>query len=128
MWLLDRLAEARIREAQARGELRGLEGEGRPLPRSALEGLELVPEALRPGYRLLKNAGFIPPELEPHRELREVEELLAMVRDPAEEARLEARLRLLRERVARRRGRPLALEAAYLERVRRRLEPRRPSS
>ncbi len=122
MWLLDRLAETRIREAAERGELRGLEGEGRPLPRSALEGLELVPEALRPGYRLLKNAGFIPPELEPHRALREVEELLAMVRDPAEEERLGRRLRLLQEQVARRRGRRLDLDAAYLERLRRRLD------
>ncbi|RMD78017.1 MAG: DUF1992 domain-containing protein [Gammaproteobacteria bacterium] len=121
MWLVDRLAEARIREAAERGELQGLEGEGRPLPEEAVETPALVPEALRPGYRLLKSAGFIPPELEPHRELKEVEELLALARDGAEEARLGARLRLLQERVARERGRRLELEAAYLERVRRRL-------
>lgn len=65
MLLLDLLAERRITEAMEEGGFDGLEGAGRPLPD---EDLGLVPEELRAGYRLLKNAGYIPPELEMHKE------------------------------------------------------------
>ena len=57
---IDQLAEARIQEAIDRGELRGLPGEGRPLQ---LDDDSAIPEELRAAYRLLKNAGFLPPEL-----------------------------------------------------------------
>jgi hypothetical protein len=50
----DLLAERRIREAQARGEFDDPPGSGRPF---ALEDDPLVPEELRVGYRILKNAG-----------------------------------------------------------------------
>ncbi|MDR0528219.1 MAG: DUF1992 domain-containing protein [Zoogloeaceae bacterium] len=71
---LDRLAEERIRAAAARGELSGLSGEGRPLN---LAEDPLVPEDLRAVYRVLKNAGFLPPEMET---LRERQALLAHLR------------------------------------------------
>ena len=59
MGLLQQLAEARIREAIEAGELDNLAGRGRPLQ---LDDDRLVPEGLRAGYRLLKNAGYLPPE------------------------------------------------------------------
>lgn len=65
MLLLDLLAERRITEAMEKGAFDGLEGAGRPLPE---DDLGLVPEELRAGYRLLKNAGYIPPELEMRKE------------------------------------------------------------
>jgi hypothetical protein len=43
---------------------------------SELNDDALVPEELRAAYRLLKNAGFVPPELEPHREIRDIKQLL----------------------------------------------------
>ena len=49
MMLMDALAEARIREAQQRGELEGLPGAGEPL---LLDDLSLVPENLRPAWLL----------------------------------------------------------------------------
>lgn len=61
MNLLDHIAKARIQEAIDRGELRGLPGEGQPL---CLEDDSAIPEDLRAAYRLLKNAGFLPPELQ----------------------------------------------------------------
>lgn len=57
---LDLLVERRIQAAIARGEFDGLPGAGRPL---ALDDDPLVPEELRVAYRLLKNAGCVPPEL-----------------------------------------------------------------
>ena len=49
MMLMDALAEARIREAQQRGELEGLPGAGEPL---LLDDLSMVPESL---LRILLN-------------------------------------------------------------------------
>ncbi len=121
MWLIDRLAEVRIEEAREAGAFDDLPGTGRPL---ALEDDALVPESLRVGYRLLKNAGFLPPELQLQREIRDAEALLAQVQDGDERTRAERRLRWLRLQLAQMRGdRPdLALEARYREQVMRRLQ------
>lgn len=112
--LLDALAEQQIREAQARGEFEGLPGAGAPL---ALDEDALVPEELRAGYRLLKNAGYVPPELEAHGEIREVEALLRAADNDAEQGRLLARLNalLLRAPLAKRGG--LQLEADYAAKI-----------
>ena len=55
------LVERRLEEAAANGELSNLPGEGKPLD---LQDDGLVPPELRVAYRILKNAGFVPPELE----------------------------------------------------------------
>jgi len=73
VFFLDLIAEQRIAEAIARGELSNLPGEGRPLD---LEDDRLVPEDLRMAYRILKNAGFVPPEVEDLREIGELEHFL----------------------------------------------------
>ena len=54
MNLLARIAEVRIREAIARGDFADLPGKGNP---PTVEDLSRVPENLRAGYILLKNAG-----------------------------------------------------------------------
>jgi hypothetical protein len=59
--MLDFLVEQRLEEAVSRGELENLPGAGRPLE---LDDDPLVPEELRVAYRILKNAGFVPPEVE----------------------------------------------------------------
>jgi hypothetical protein len=58
MLLFDLIAEQRIAEAIARGELENLPGAGRPLD---LGDDALIPEDLRMAFRILKNAGFVPP-------------------------------------------------------------------
>lgn len=93
MWLIDKLAEQHIREAQQKGELEGLAGEGAPL---VLDDDSHVPKELRAGYRLLKNAGYLPPELEIRREALELNDLLKEL-DPQDIAHSDTlkRLRLL---------------------------------
>lgn len=54
------MAEEKIKEAIRGGEFDHLPGAGKPLPPDDMEG---VPEELRMGYRLLKNAGILPEEL-----------------------------------------------------------------
>jgi len=119
MQILDMLAEQRILEAIERGEFDDLPGRGRPLD---LDEDLIVPEELRVAYRILKNAGFLPREVEMRREIRDVREL---IRATAGEARgsAERRLQYLLMCLEAQRGSealPAAAEA-YLAQVRDRL-------
>lgn len=73
-----RIAEERILEAQRAGEFDNLPGKGKPLQ---LEDLTWVPEDLRIGYHILKNAHVLPPEAELLKEIRTIEDLLKHVED-----------------------------------------------
>jgi len=79
------LAESKIRTAMAEGEFDDLPGRGKPLP---LEDLTGVPAELRMGYKLLRNAGCLPPELEARKEVARLGSLMAMAADPEERARI----------------------------------------
>ncbi len=111
----DAIAERRIREAQERGEFNDLPGTGLPLP---LDDDSLVPEDLRVAYRLLKNAGFVPPELAAHGEIRELEQLLQAAETNDERRRLLSRLNFLLTRTAAGRRRAhLEVDADYFEQI-----------
>jgi hypothetical protein len=58
--MMEFLAERKIAEAIANGELDELPGAGKPL---TLDDDALVPEDLRMAYRILKNAGYAPEEV-----------------------------------------------------------------
>jgi len=94
----DDLIESRIREARERGDFDDLPGAGRPLPEEDLLG---VPQDLRAAYRILKNAGCVPPELEA---LRELDALIARAGHerggPGDARRAAAERRLLALRLA----------------------------
>ena len=85
----DLLAERRIREAIERGELDDLPGAGCPLD---LTEDPLIPEDLRVAYRMLKTAGYVPPQIESLRELRALERLIESA--PEAETRRQAALKL----------------------------------
>ena len=73
-----RIAEARIREAQEEGAFDNLPGKGKPLE---LEDLSWVPEELRIGYHVLKNAHVLPPEAELLKDIHTLEDLLKHVEE-----------------------------------------------
>src|SRR3970040_2824038 len=79
--LFQRLAEQRILEAQRRGEFDDLPGKGKPLE---LEDLSWVPDELRIGYIVLKNAHVLPPEAELLKDIHILEHLLKHVEDEGE--------------------------------------------
>lgn len=119
MNLLDQIAEARIQAAIDQGELRDLPGQGKPLQ---LDDDSAIPEELRVAYRILKNAGFLPPELQLRKEIRGAEQLLGQLPE-GERCRARARLELLQLRLAASRRQPinLLLEDRYRERLLERL-------
>ncbi len=96
MFPIDEIAERRITEAMDRGEFEALPGAGKPL---RLEDDCLVPEELRAGYRLLKNAGYLPQEIRLRREISEIETLLNLIDEPAARDRATRKLRLLETRL-----------------------------
>jgi hypothetical protein len=112
---LDNLAERRIAEAMQAGLFDDLPGAGKPLPP---EDDVLVPEELRVAYRMLRDAGYVPPELEPHRELRSIEQLLDVATDADRRQRAAVRAQFLIRRSTLVRGtRNLALETDYFDRL-----------
>ena len=96
MLLIDEIVEQRIREAAERGEFDDLPGAGKPLN---LDDDRLVPEELRAGYRILKNAGYIPEEVRLRREISQIETLLNLIDEPLAKDRAMRRLRLLETRL-----------------------------
>ncbi len=81
MDIFAKIAEQRIREAMERGEFAHLEGSGKPLD---LGNDSWIPEDLRMSYKILKNAGCLPPELELRKEVLNLRELLRTIDDNQE--------------------------------------------
>ncbi|PZD96234.1 DUF1992 domain-containing protein [Paenibacillus sambharensis] len=75
MEYMRRMAEEKIREAIERGELKNLPGEGKPLK---LDDLSHVPEELRSGYIMLKNAGIVPEEVQLAKEMVTLQDMIRM--------------------------------------------------
>lgn len=93
MWLLNQWAERHIPDAQSKGDFDNLPGSGEPLE---LEDDSHIAPELRAGYRLLKNAGCLPPELEQRREAVELVDLLKGIRqDDPRHKELSRRLALI---------------------------------
>ncbi len=113
-------AEKRIAEARDSGDLDHLPGEGRPL---SLEDDSNVPEELRMAYKILKNAGYAPPELTERKEISTILDLLENCTDESEKIRQMRRLDVLLLRMNSRRSRPMLLAEndPYYESVLRRI-------
>jgi len=88
----EKIIEERILQAQRRGEFENLPGSGKPLE---IEDDRHIPEDLRLAYKILKNAGCIPPEIELKKEIHQTRDLLAAMDDTAQKYRTLTRLNYL---------------------------------
>jgi hypothetical protein len=84
-----KIAEEKITEAAKKGELDNLPGQGKPLE---MEDDSCVSEELRLTYKVLKNSGYTPPELDITNEINQIEDFLANA--PDEKSRYKALKRL----------------------------------
>ncbi len=73
-----KLVEKRIKEAEEKGAFDNLPGKYKPIK---IEDFSNVPEDLRIAYKILKNAGCLPPELQLRKEIKKMEDLLEEVPD-----------------------------------------------
>lgn len=72
------IAERKISEAIQKGLIKTEGWRNKPLP---MTHDHLVPEELRMAYKILKNAGYLPPEIETKKEIQQLEDLLATCKD-----------------------------------------------
>jgi DnaJ-like protein len=89
MDILAKIAEQRIREAMERGEFDNLPFHGKPIKLDDLVG---VPEHLRMGYKVLKNAGVLPEEMQLKKEIVSLKDLLDACYDETEKQTLQQKM------------------------------------
>ena len=124
------IAEQRIQKAQEEGAFAHLPGLGKPL---LLEDESHIPEDLRMAYKVLRNAGFVPPELEERKEVSRLLDLLEKESDEQEQLQLMQKVQYLLQRIGTQRQRPVTLEdsdpyyAQMLQRLARARQGRTPA-
>jgi hypothetical protein len=89
MDIIWRIAEDKIRESIKNGEFANLPGFGKPME---LEDLSHIPEDLRIGYLMLKNAGYVSEEADLKKELMSIEDLIRCSEDESEKEKLQKKL------------------------------------
>ncbi len=88
----ENIVEERIKQAQKKGQFDNLKGLSKPLKFEEYQG----PEELRMAHKILKNAGFLPPEIELRKKIQETEHLLEAANiDTPQRDTIQKRLRFL---------------------------------
>ncbi|MBW2568737.1 MAG: DUF1992 domain-containing protein [Deltaproteobacteria bacterium] len=88
----EKIVEQRIQQAQKRGEFDNLPGSGKPL---VFENNANISEELRLAYKILKNADFVPPEVELKKEINQTKKLLSGMKETADKYSLIKKLNFL---------------------------------
>ncbi len=102
------IAERKISEAIRKGLLDSPEWRNRPLP---VANDQLVPEDLRMAHKILKNAGYLPPEIETKKEIQQIEDLLAACEDECTRVRQIKKLNCLVQKLNTMKGGPVNIES-----------------
>lgn len=120
MDILAKIAEQKIREAMERGEFDDLASHGKPLKLDDISG---VPDTLRMGYRILKNAGVLPPEMQLKKDIMSLQDLIRACYDEEERQRLQQQMseKMLRYNVMRERQCHRPAFRQYEAKIRRKL-------
>ncbi len=87
-----------LEAARASGELAGTPGYGKPLEEDA--GYDATPDEFRMPFKILKNAGYAPPEVAWFRERGALQARLDACGDATERAALTTQLGELQQRIA----------------------------
>ncbi|RYL88874.1 DnaJ family domain-containing protein [Sporolactobacillus sp. Y61] len=91
MSIIDILADEKIKQGMKDGAFDDLPGRGKP---QKFEDLSSVPEDLRAGYHMLKNAGYLPEELQVKKEIVSLTDLIRCCTDEDERIRLNGELKI----------------------------------
>ncbi len=85
MRFIEELCDKKIKKAKEEGQFDCLDGKGKPLQ---LDDLSQVPEELRAGYLMLKNAGYLPEEMELKKEIVHLDDLIDRCSSPEEKQKM----------------------------------------
>jgi hypothetical protein len=120
--LFDAVAEKIILDAMENGEFDNIEGKGKPIK---YDDDSMVPPDLRMGYKILKNSGHLPPELEQEREIKNIKDLLAGCTDERERYRQMQKLNYMVMKANMMRKKPVYLERSqYYDKMAERVKVR----
>ncbi|BDD86947.1 DUF1992 domain-containing protein [Desulfofustis limnaeus] len=101
------IAEQRISQAIEDGTLRTDGWRGRPLP---MNTDPFVPEDLKMAYKVLKNSGYLPPEVEMRKEVNRLEDLISKTEDAHQRLKQMKKLNVLLMKIDQCRARPTRLD------------------
>ena len=87
-----------LQDAEASGELKSARSYGKPLDFG--DGYAQTPDELKMPFKVLKDAGVVPPEVETMRQIAALQEQLAATTDPAAARALQRRVAELRQHLA----------------------------
>lgn len=102
IFCIDKIAENKIKAAIDRGELDDLPGQGKPL---ILDDESAIPVEYRAGFRMLKNAGYVPVEISLRTEIFQLEKQLQRIGCENTKVELTVKLALLKSRLWKTSGR-----------------------
>jgi hypothetical protein len=119
-----KLVEKRIKEAEEQGAFDNLPGKYKPLK---LEDNTNVPDDLRLAYKILKNAGYLPQELQLRKEIKRMEDLLEHVSDEKEAYKLvkEINLKIMKLNMMGKKSPLLEENQIYYKKVLQKIKERR---
>jgi hypothetical protein len=95
------IAEQKILKAMEERDLNSPQWKNKALP---LGNDHLVPDDLKIAYKILKNSGYLPPELEERKEIRRIEDLIASTEDEHERLKQMKKLNVLLMKVEEKRA------------------------
>jgi DnaJ-like protein len=107
----EKIGEEKIRQALADGVFENLPGAGKPL---RLDDDSMVAPDLRMAYKLLKDAHCLPPELELHKEILRLKDLLRGIEDETKRTHKIREINLLITKLNLLCKRPLSIEARQM--------------
>ena len=86
------LAEQKIAQAMREKDFNSPKWKNKPLP---LEDDRFVPDDLKMAYKILKNSGYLPPEIEERKEIQKLEDLIIKTEDEHERLKQMKKLNVL---------------------------------
>ncbi len=98
------IAEQKIAQAMQERDLNSPKWKNKPLP---LDDDRFVPDDLKMAYKILKNSGYLPPEIEERKEVNRLEDLIACTEDEHERLKQMKKLNVLLMKIDAQRSSPV---------------------
>ena len=110
------IAEQKIAQAMQERDLNSPNWKNKPLP---LDDDRFVPDDLKMAYKILKNSGYLPPEIEDRKEVKKLEDLIACTEDEHERLKQMKKLNVLLMKIDTQRSSPvnIAGQDEYYQKV-----------
>ncbi len=110
------IAEQKITQAMQERDFNSPKWKNKPLP---LDDDHFVPDDLKMAYKILKNSGYLPPEIEDRKEVKKLEDLIACTEDEHERLKQMKKLNVLLMKIDAQRSTPvnIAGQQDYYQKV-----------